>query len=495
LKKIFSLKEVNTNRLLLKNTAVLTAGKVSGDLFTFLFLVYFARMFGTDILGKYAFAMSIGGFLAIFISMGLNIVMVRDLSQDSSLSAKYMVNLLFTQSIVALPVWLLIGIFALTQPIGHDTKIIIVIIGTYHVFYKLTMVVRSQFRAREELQYSAFLEIFHKIIILIFGIAAITIWKNPVITLAAYPISAFSMFLVGLWISFSRYGIPASKVNIIFIKNLFKTALPFFAILILLEFYIRIGLILLTYFQGEAAAGIYAASDRLLVTIATGANMLAYVILPTMSRLSVHDRDEFFKLFERTIRLILITGLPICTLLFISSRPIIMIIFGDQYAESIAVLSILSWSLFFFAMNLLIRVFLIANHQQNQWVKIASIIYLCYGLSCTILIPLYNYIGLAYARLLAEIFLFTITYIYIHKTTYKIPLIKMGSAPVVSCLMSIIVFYLLAGASLLLKIPCALIVCIAAMSLLKGIQLHDFQFAKELLFRKKGLKQEELFYE
>jgi cell division protein FtsW (lipid II flippase) len=71
----------------------------------------------------------------------------------------------------------------------------------------------------------------------------------------------------------------------------------------------------------------------------------------------------------------------------------------------------------------------------------------------------------------------------------------MGSAPVVSCLISIIVFYLLAGASLLLKIPCALIVCIAAMFLLKGIQLHDFQFAKELFFRKKSLKQEELFYE
>jgi len=210
---------MNTNRLLLKNTAVLTAGKVFGDLFTFLFLVYFARIFGTDILGKYAFAMSFGGLLTIFINMGLNVVMVRDLSQDRSLSAKYMVNLLVTQSIFAILIWLLIGFLAFTLTLSHDTKIIIIIMATYHVFYNLTMLVKSEFSAHEDMQYSAFLEIFHKVIILLLGIAAILIWKNSVITLAVYPISAFSMFLLGLWISISRYGWPTSKVEYLFIKK------------------------------------------------------------------------------------------------------------------------------------------------------------------------------------------------------------------------------------------------------------------------------------
>jgi O-antigen/teichoic acid export membrane protein len=239
---------------------------------------------------------------------------------------------------------------------------------------------------------------------------------------------------------------------------------------------------LLTYFQGEHAAGIYAAADRLLVTLATCANMFAYALLPTMSRLSVHAREEFLKLFERAIRLMIIVGLPICTVMFISSRPIIMIIFGDQYGESIAVLSILSWTVPFFAINLVLRAFLIVNHQQNLWVKMAGITYLGYFVACVILIPLYNYLGLAYARLLAEIVLFAIIFLYIHKSIYRIPIIKIGTAPVISCSISVAVFYSMGNISQWLKIPCAMIVCIIAMFLLKGIQIHDLHFAKKLLF-------------
>ena len=460
----------------------MTAGKVLGDLFTFLFLVYFARIFGIDILGKYAFAMSFGGLFTIFINMGLNIVMVRDLSQDRHLSAKYMANLLVTQGVLAILIWLLIGYFVFAQKFSYDTKIIIIFMATYHVFYNLTMLVKSEFNAHEEMQYSAFLEIFHKVIILLLGVAAILIWRNSVITLAVYPLSAFSMFLLGFWISVSRYGRPSSKIEYSFIKNIFKKAIPFLGIIVLMEFYVRIGIILLTYFHGERAAGIYAAADRLLFTIATGAHMLGHAILPTMSRLSAHSKDEFLILFKRAIRLIILVSLPMSTLLFISSRPIILIIYGDQFRESITVLSILSWSVPFFAVNLVLRAFLIVNHQPKIWIKVAGITYLVYSLVCIIVIPWYNYLGLAYARLITEIVLFAIIFFYINISNNKIPIIEICRAPVISCLISVLVFYLMAEINLWLKISCSMIVFIMVMFLLKGIKINDLLFAKDLLF-------------
>ena len=132
----------------------------------------------------------------------------------------------------------------------------------------------------------------------------------------------------------------------------------------------------------------------------------------------------------------------------------------------------------FFAINLVLRAFLIVNHQQNLWVKIAGITYLGYGVACVILIPLYNYLGLAYARLLTEIVLFAMIFLYIHKSIYRIPIIKIGTAPVISCSISIAVFYSMANISLWLRIPCALTVCIMTMFLLKGIQIHDFFLQK-----------------
>ena len=207
-------------------------------------------------------------------------------------------------------------------------------------------------------------------------------------------------------------------------------------------------------------------------------------MLPTMSRLAVNTNEKVLKLFEGAVRLMIIFGLPMCLLLFISSRPVIILTFGAQYEESIVVLSVLSWSLLFFSLNLIARVFLIANHQQNQWIKMASITYIGYGLACIFFTPLFGYIGLAYTRLASEIVLFAIIYIYIYNTIYRLPIMKMVKAPILSCRMGIIAFYLLANFSLWLKIPAAFIISITGMFILRGIQVHDFQFAKELLISK-----------
>lgn len=85
---------MKTEKRIIKNTAFLTVGKGLGDFCTFFFLVHFARIFGADILGKYAFAMSIGSLLTVLIDFGLNTLMVREVSKDKWQNPKYIGNLL-----------------------------------------------------------------------------------------------------------------------------------------------------------------------------------------------------------------------------------------------------------------------------------------------------------------------------------------------------------------------------------------------------------------
>lgn len=88
---------MKTEKRIIKNTAFLTVGKGLGGLgglCTFFFLVHFARIFGADILGKYAFAMSIGSLLTVLIDFGLNTLMVREVSKDKWQNPKYIGNLL-----------------------------------------------------------------------------------------------------------------------------------------------------------------------------------------------------------------------------------------------------------------------------------------------------------------------------------------------------------------------------------------------------------------
>ena len=472
---------MKTERSILKNTVFLTTGKGLGDLCTFFFLAYFARSFGVDILGKYAFAMSVGGLLTVLISFGLNTLMVREVSKDKEQNSKYVGNLLVTQGIFAVIAWILIVLITLVSNFSNDTKLIIIIIGSYHVFYKLTMLFRAQFRAHEEMQYSAFLEISHKLLILFLGITSIIIWKNPIITLSVYPISAFSMFILGFIISVSKYKWPDLRIDYVFIKESLINAIPFFVIMVLAQFYDRIGVILLTYLKGETEVGVFSAADRLLVTISTGIVMFGSAIFPVMSRLFAESKDELFKLYERSVRLMLVALLPLSTIIFLLSKQMILAIFGEKFIDSVPVLQILAWTLTFLGLKCVLVSLLVVANYQNKLIKIRIPIYICFFVAILALIPQYSLIGLAYAILVTEFFLFTTVYIYVSKVIHKINIFKMATVPILSCLFTVLVFYLMDNISLWIKVSSSLIVCVSTMFIFKGIQKHDLAFMKRIL--------------
>jgi O-antigen/teichoic acid export membrane protein len=475
---------MKAERLILKNTALLTAGKGLGDLCIFFFLVYFARIFGTDILGKYAFAMSIGGLLAVLINLGLNTLMVREVSKDKRQNSKYMGHFLITQGIFAVIIWIVIGLIALVSNFSNDTKLIVVLIGSYHVFYRFIMLFQSEFKAHEEMQYSAFLEISHKMLILFLGITSIIIWKNTIITLTVYPISAFSMCALGFIISVSKYGWPELKFDYAFIKNSLITAIPFFVIIILTKTYVRISIILLTYIKGEGAVGIFCASDRLWITITSILTMFSSALFPAMSKLSVNSRDRMFKLSARSMRLLGILLLPLSLIIFILSKQIILITYGEQFIESVQVLQILSWSLILIGLNYILYNLLIVTNHQKALLKIRIIGYLVYLALSLPLIWKYSFIGLAFAIVIFQVFLFTFTFFYVSKVIYTFEIKSICFAPFVSCFLSLLAFYFISDYSVWITVPAILIVYAVGVFVFKGVHWSDFVFLKQIAFGK-----------
>ncbi len=360
---------MKTAKLIAKNTLFLIAGKGLGDLCTFVFLVYFARYFGKDFVGKYGFSMSVGGFLAVLINLGLNALMVREVSKDKTKDAIYAGNLLVTQAVLAAFIWFLIGWMALVLPMNGDTKIILVLIGTYQVFCKLSVHFDAEFRAHEEMQYSAVLETSHKVLILILGLGSIYLWKNPIRALAVYPISGVARFILGWVLSASRYGRPHFGVDVPFIKEAVVKSMPFFFITLLLQFYDRLGIVLLTLLQGESASGVYLPADRLLVSAGVGLSMLGTSIFPAMSRLSHQFGRELYKLYERSMRLTVTLTLPVAALLFLVSQPIMVSLFGTGFSESVSVFKILSWGLILAGVNVMMNSLIIVKNHEKVWVK------------------------------------------------------------------------------------------------------------------------------
>ena len=476
---------MQTGKRIFKNTLFLIVGKGFGDLATFLFLVYFARVFGISIFGQYALAMSLGGFLSILVSLGLNTLVIREISKDKNNDARYIGNMLATQCVLAILCWGLIGIFILLSNFDNDAGLIILIIGTYQVLYKLTELIHSRFKAHEDMEYSALLEIYHKIVILIFGSLCIILVKDPVITLLVYPVSAASMFLIGIIISNHKYGNPGFKINFSFIRELLSKAMPFLILTILVQFYDRIGIILLTTFQGDEATGIYAASDRFLIAIISGIGLFGSALFPVMSKFAHESRQKLTVTYERSVRIIMVTVLPTSTFLYLFSDQIILFVYGEAFSESASIFRILSWAILPIGLCVILANLLVAIDQQKNIAKTELLIFSGFLIACIILIPLYSYTGLAYAKLVTSSVLCLAFSWQLSKTFRQNLLVRTIKSPLIASLTTIFVFNLMSDQNLWLSFPIALLTCIITLFLTGGIKSHDLSYIKDNLLEKR----------
>ena len=470
---------MKTGTRIFKNTLSLALGKGFGDLATFFFLIYFARVFGIAVFGQYMFAMSLGGFLSMLVNLGLNTLAVREISKNRNNDAKYIGNLLATQSVLALISWGFIGIFVLASNFELESKLIILIIGTYQILYTLNNLVQSRFQAHEDMEFGALLEISHKLLILGAGSFIIVQWENAVVTLLVYPVSACCMILAGIAISNHRYGKPEFRIDAAFTRELFSKAIPFFMLVVAFELYDRVGIVILTFFQGDEATGIFAASERFLVPLITGIGMFASALFPVMSRYARDSKEGLTTTFNRSIRIVMVTVLPTSTFLFLLNEQIIQIVYGAEFSESASVLRILSWVILPVGLSFVLGRMLVALDQQKKLALIQLAIYSGFLLACVVFIPRYSYIGLAYAKLVTSTILLLAYSWYLAKSIPQGALIASVKSPLIACSVTILAFTYMSDLNLWLNILFSFLICVAILFLTGGIRGHDLAFIKK----------------
>jgi O-antigen/teichoic acid export membrane protein len=472
---------MHSEKLIAKNTAFLSIGKFGGDLFTLVFLIYFARAFGVDFMGKYGFAMSMGGLLTVGVSLGMDTLLVREVSKDKSKNDLYFGNFLIAQTMTSFFSWSLIIVIAVLSNWSADTKWVVVIIGAYHTLFKFSGLFGSVFRAHEEMQYPALIETAHKVMILMLGSAGIYFFRNPLVALAAYPASGLARVAAGFLISTVKYGRPRFVVDIPFLKRALAGSMPFFFIIVIAQFYSRLGLILLTLLEGENQAGIYSAADRLMVSAGVVLPMFGTALFPSLSRLSHESNPEFLKLYERAIRLVITLTLPAAVVLFVLGGPIILTIFGEGFGESVWVLKILCWGLLLTGLKMMMNNMIIVKHYETTWLKVQTTVYLAYAAVCLIIIPFFGYVGLAYTRLGTELVMVIAANFFISKNIHAGNLVRVASPPLLSCASAITCYFLLSGWSIWVSVPAVLGVLIVTMFLFRAVQIHDLKFLRALL--------------
>jgi O-antigen/teichoic acid export membrane protein len=182
-------------------------------------------------------------------------------------------------------------------------------------------------------------------------------------------------------------------------RPLFKPALPFAALTILLVLSQRLGVLAVSTLLGDSSTGIFSSVTRVVDGLKLGHYAVLGALLPVISRGTAESKQSFRRGF------ILLMGLSLLMALVLMFFPriIILILYGNEFISATAFLALLGWSLIPYTISSFISYDLIARGRETRLVK-ATLISLVVFLALYLwLIPHFDLDGAVYAVLIGEI--------------------------------------------------------------------------------------------
>lgn len=468
-------------RKIFLNFSFLALGKMLGDVFTFVLFVALSRAYGPDGIGEYSFAIAFTGFFAVFSDFGLHGLSLKELSRvDGALGPPF--SRFFTLRIfLSLSVLILLFIALPFLPFSYESKLILVLVGIYQVLYRVAEGFSVVYIAREEAHISGILELSLRAAITLIGIIVILMGGGLVSAILVFPVITAIQATVSYIILCRRYGKPQIIFSLEVLKKTFHESVPFGFSLILYQLYSRVDVILLGFLISASAAGIYNVAYRIVFMLLFVPHFAAVALTPQVSRLYLSSKTEMSALYTRTMRFVVLIGLPVSAGLWLTAGEVIHLIYGEEFEESILVLQLVSWLIIIFFLSRMMMTFLTCCELQSAATKLQWITAAANVIGNLVLIPKYGVSGAAVATLISESIL---VLLFILRLKDELGLPDIMSSILISLAGTItfcIVFIFLPSTPLYIVIPGSFILYITVLMLFEDTRKNEIEMITKLI--------------
>lgn len=393
------IKQINSSKdgkTVFANFGYLSLLQVAGYVFPLISMPYLARVIGTDGFGKIAFASAIVVWIQTISDWGFNLTATRDVAQNrdnKELVSRIISNVLWARSVLTLLSGIILLLVVLLVPYLRENADIIFV--TFLLVPGYILFPEWFFQAIEKMKYTTFFNLFLK---LVFTVAVfVFIHKRedyliqPLLTTIGYLLCGIG----ALYLIFKKWGYTLYKPQWIEIFKTIRNSTDVFVNNLMPNLYNSFSVMLLGFFGGSTANGIYDGGNRFPSIFYQFQSVLSRAFYPFLSRRP--DKHSFYA------KLNIVSALVGSVILVLISPLIIKIMLGDEFEKSVVVMQILSFSVVFLAMGYTYGTnFLIINHKEKplrNLTFISSIVGMCVSVP---LVYYFSYIGAAVTVLLCR---------------------------------------------------------------------------------------------
>lgn len=330
--------------LVRKNIFVLFIIQGTNYIFPLIIIPYLSRIFGPTGIGGLSLAQAVILYLVLVIDFGFNLTVTRKISIANEKRDYLEINQLYTQTIVVKFIIFLIVtsiVLLLCQFVPQLNNIKNLI---YIGFISLLGTVINPIWLFQGIQRMGVLLIpttLSKLISLILIFVFVKESKDINLAMLFTSLSIFLSGLVSLFYVKKLNLASFCNINIENSINLVKESSYIFLSYLGSSIYTTMNTFIMSFFVGLRDIGIYSSAEKVVMTAQSLMSPVHQAIFPNLSSFS--DKKEYLMKFKKYGAFLILLGLGVSLALFVFSKLIIYILFGNQFSDSYKVLQILAF--------------------------------------------------------------------------------------------------------------------------------------------------------
>ncbi|MBU2575878.1 flippase [Patescibacteria group bacterium] len=401
-----------------KNTFYLGLGKILSTGLGVLTIALLLRYLSPDDYGRYTTVLAFILLFGTFVDFGLNLTTTQDISLPKTDVARTLSSIFTLRLIVNIVLVLLLPIILLAFPYEADVKNAILISSVLFFTYSLFQVLASYFQKTLQAGKVAFAELIGRIVLLATTMLAIYFkfsFLEIMLTIVASSLAQFWMLL--------RFTSQAINLRLTIDTQIWKRIMtktwPIALSVIFTTIYFKGDAIILSLTRPYADVGIYGAAYKILEVLITLPILFMGLILPYLSHsFASHDTNRFNKTIQKAWDALSLVTIPIVIGTLVLAQPIMMLIAGDKYQNSVVVLRILIIAAGIIFLGSLFTHAIVAVNQQKHMIKYYAFAAVLAVALYIIYIPTYTYYAAAAVTVLAEALIAIAAFIKVRQTAH-----------------------------------------------------------------------------
>lgn len=468
-----------------KNSLFLFATIIIERLISLFITVIFVRYLGSGDFGKYSIVYAYLSFFQVFMSMGMDYIIIRELSRDSQKGAEFVgsaVTLRFLFSLIGV---LLSWVILQWIRYPEDVKLLIYL-ASIVMFFSAGTLFYNIFQAKLLMAQFGVISMVIKIFLALFTIVLILLKAK-----LFYFILIASLITIIQIIFIYYYSGRFLQVKIAMDfrvwRELLRNSWPLVISTVFISILTRIDQVMLFFMKGKEDLGLYAAAVKLieLPNLILGVFMTS--VFPLLSQYAKTSPDSFKKIYEITFKYPMVFIMPIAVMTTIYSKQIVIACYGQSFFLSWPAMAILIWSTVLVYLTTTHALILIAADLQNLDIIFTASYAILNIILNLILIPKYSFIGASIANIISLTAVIPLSYSLGKTRRFAKVMVKSTIKPLFAALPVGYLVYFLSPLHFIFNIIISVSIYLFLILLIKGLDSEDIRYGREIfeqIFRK-----------